>query len=209
MRAVFVGATALSVLPVLVGVWHRVWKVPRMRTLYVWLALTLALNLLMAIHAMNGMRTVTLQVLTLPIFGWAGAIAIRRLGTPRVAGMALVAGMTCYTLWWGWCVSRGEHLGEFSANAAPPLWWLFTVGGGLVLLPSDPVSSRAPLRDAGTLAGIGILLSYMPMATLDALSPMLAASFPDSLAPLWGLRAALLGVGSLVFAIAIAAGCRE
>jgi hypothetical protein len=49
----------------------------------------------------------------------------------------------------------------------------------------------------------------MPMATLDALSPMLVTSFPDSLAPLWGFRAALLGAGSLVFAIAIAVGCRK
>jgi hypothetical protein len=179
------------------------------RALHGWLALALLLNIVMAVYALNGVRTAALQVLTLPLFAWAGVIAIRRLGMPRAGGVALVAGTGLYTLWWGWRVSQGEHLGDFSSYAAPPLWWLFTIGGGLVLLPSDQVAARAPLRDAGTLAGIGILLSYMPMATLDALSPMLVTSFPDSLAPLWGFRAALLGAGSLVFAIAIAVGCRK
>ncbi len=201
--AIALVAIASTIGAILVGIRRYRIMGPGGRALLQWLVASLLISLMMLVLSVAGIRTNPFAQLSYPLFGLLGIRALAILHGRAIAMQLGMAAWGGYLLWWGWWLWRGEMAAAFGAYNAPALWLLLSAMGAAVVAARLRADIPRPWQDPAVRAGWGMMLSYTPGLTLDALGAMHYDGDPGLILLLFRLRSVLYIGGIALFALAL------
>jgi hypothetical protein len=166
----------------------------------VWISLVAALNITTVVLSTSGYRTVEWVNWTIPALVVLCMYALGQLMRSKAGGIFCALGTAGYALLWAWHQTLPRP--EYAYILGPAAWALLSLGAaGLIVIRLRSRELRS-FRDFGMLTGMGVLVTYAPLATLEAVSVGLAQTNPDLVMLLWTIRIGLMILGSLLFTLA-------
>lgn len=193
-------AAVISAVPLIVGVVRprgRAW--PEMALLG-WIALMALLNVTTVVMSMSGRETIEFVNWALPWFLLAGMYALGSLLQSKTLRRGYHLSGIGFVALWIW--QQTQPRTDYAYILGPSAWALLSLGAAGLMMTRFRSRELGSFRDFGVLIGLGVLVTYAPLATLEALSTGLAAINPELVMLLWTVRIGLMILGSLLFTLA-------
>lgn len=199
-RILGVVAVVAGILPVVLGTIRFRARTHAEISMWMWVSMIAVLNVVTVALTLLGFRTAHWINATIPLLLVTGLRALRcQADSERARRLSSIVA-ACYVALWAW--QQTSPRPAFAYILGPSAWFLLSVAAAGTIIARLHRIEAGGLHDFGVVSGLAVLVTYAPLATLEAVSAGIVSTSPRLVLLLWTSRIGLAILGSLLFALA-------